>query len=51
MGDAKIGVRVLIVLAGLLVLTGCNRDRLRVTECVDGRPVVERIADVAPPNC
>ncbi len=40
-----------LVLVALAVLSGCNRNRLTLTECVDGRPVVERTLDVAPPNC
>ncbi|WP_347310258.1 hypothetical protein [Defluviimonas sp. SAOS-178_SWC] len=45
------GAAMALVLTGLGVLAGCNRDRLYLTECVDGRPVVERTLDVAPPNC
>lgn len=45
------GAMAVLVLAGLAALSGCNRDRLDLTECVDGRPAVERTLDVAPPNC
>lgn len=45
------GARMALVLAGLAALSGCNRDRLDLTECIDGRPAVERTLDVAPPNC
>jgi hypothetical protein len=30
---------------------GCNRNALPLTACVDGKPVIERTRDVAPPNC
>lgn len=45
------GAMAVLVLAGLAALSGCNRDGLKLTECVDGRPAVERTLDVAPPNC
>ncbi len=35
----------------LLLVQGCERNPYQLTECVDGKPVVERIHDVAPPNC
>lgn len=38
----------LVAFAGL---AGCNRNKHPLTACVDGRPVVERTVDVAPPNC
>ncbi|MEZ5730949.1 MAG: lipoprotein [Paracoccaceae bacterium] len=44
----RIGI---IALVALAMLTGCNRNKPKLTECVDGRPVVERTLDVAPPNC
>jgi hypothetical protein len=37
--------------AGLVLIAACNRTQFVLTECVDGRPVVERTLDVAPPNC
>lgn len=44
--------RVLVLLAaGVLSLSACQKKQFKVTECVDGRPVVERTLDVAPPNC
>jgi hypothetical protein len=42
------GILTLVFLAGL---AGCDRNKPKLTECVDGRPVVERTLDVAPPNC
>lgn len=44
--------RVTLVL-GLLVLTlaACNRNAAPMTECIGDKPAVERIEDVAPPNC
>lgn len=44
-------VAVMLVAAGLLALAACTRSPFVLTECVDGRPVVERTLDVAPPNC
>ncbi len=45
-------VRVLVLFgAALLALSACARKQFVLTECVDGRPVVERTLDVAPPNC
>jgi hypothetical protein len=38
-------------MAALLTLSACARSQYVLTECVDGRPVVERTLDVAPPNC
>jgi hypothetical protein len=44
--------RALVLLgAALAALAGCSRNQFGLTECVDGRPVVERTLDVAPPNC
>jgi hypothetical protein len=37
--------------AALMALSACARNPFVLTECVDGRPVVERTLDVAPPNC
>lgn len=37
--------------AGVLTLAACARSQYVLTECVDGRPVIERTLDVAPPNC
>lgn len=34
-----------------VMLTACSRSPYKLTECVGGEPVVERIHDVAPPNC
>jgi hypothetical protein len=31
--------------------SGCGRNAAPMTECVNGKPVIERIKDVAPPNC
>lgn len=45
------GARLVLVLAGLASVSACNRDRLDLTDCIDGRPAVERTLDVAPPNC
>ena len=47
-------VRRKAVLAGvvaLALLPSCTRSPYKLTECVNGEPVVERIYDVAPPNC
>lgn len=41
----------LAALAIMAALQGCERDPHVLTECVDGRPAVERTLDVAPPNC
>ncbi|MDI3335103.1 hypothetical protein QKW60_01675 [Defluviimonas aestuarii] len=35
----------------LLLVQGCERNPYQLTECIDGKPAVERIHDVAPPNC
>lgn len=40
-----------LLVAGVLVLASCARSQYVLTECIDGRPVVERTLDVAPPNC
>ncbi|GAB4383493.1 hypothetical protein [Albidovulum sp.] len=40
-----------LALLAAAALAGCNRDRLPLTECVDGAPVIARQLDVAPPNC
>ncbi|MCB2115115.1 MAG: hypothetical protein KDE00_02145 [Rhodobacteraceae bacterium] len=40
-----------VLLAAVAALGGCGRKQFVLTECVDGRPVVERTLDVAPPNC
>ncbi|KAB2883005.1 MAG: hypothetical protein F9K34_13030 [Albidovulum sp.] len=45
------GGRPVLLAAALLALSACTRNQYVVTECVDGRPVVERTLDVAPPNC
>lgn len=44
--------RVTLVL-GLLVstLAACNRDAVPMTQCIGDKPAIERIEDVAPPNC
>lgn len=39
------------LVAATLVVQGCERSPYKLTECVNGEPVVERIHDVAPPNC
>ena len=47
-------VRTEAILAVLAVLTlaGCGRrNEAPMTQCVGGKPAVERIEDVAPPNC
>jgi len=41
----------IMILAVVAALAGCTRNRFPLTECVNGKPVVERIKDVAPPNC
>ena len=41
----------ILAVVALVVLAGCNRNKPKLTECVDGSPVVERTLDVAPPNC
>ncbi len=38
-------------LAVVMLLQGCERNPYQVTECVGGKPLVERVKDVAPPNC
>lgn len=44
--------RALVLLgAALAALAGCSRNQYVLTECVDGRPVIARTLDVAPPNC
>lgn len=35
----------------VLALAGCGRNQFVVTDCAEGRPVIERTLDVAPPNC
>jgi hypothetical protein len=41
-----------LALALLAALASCGRrTEAPMTECVGGRPAVERIKDVAPPNC
>ncbi len=35
----------------LAAFSGCGRNAAPMTECVNGKPAVERIKDVAPPNC
>lgn len=45
------GGRLVLLAAALLALSACTRSQYVLTECVDGRPVVERTLDVAPPNC
>jgi hypothetical protein len=47
-------VRTGAILAGLVVLmlASCGRrNEAPMTECIGGKPAVERIKDVAPPNC
>lgn len=39
------------VLAALVLVAGCNRNKLKLTECIGDKPAVERIHDAAPPNC
>lgn len=46
-GSGRVG----LLMAALLTLSACARSQYVLTECVDGRPVVERTLDVAPPNC
>lgn len=41
----------ILCLASVAALTACHRNKFVLTECVDGRPAVERTLDVAPPNC
>ena len=48
LGTAKVLV---LVVAALVALSACAPRQFVLTECVDGRPVVERTLDVAPPNC
>lgn len=40
-----------LLTAVCLLVQGCERNPYKLTECVNGEPVVERIHDVAPPNC
>jgi hypothetical protein len=35
----------------LLAVSACTRNQYPLTACADGRPVIERTIDVAPPNC
>ncbi|MFZ1726463.1 MAG: hypothetical protein WBO29_00560 [Albidovulum sp.] len=44
----RLGILAVLTLA---VLAGCNRNKPKLTECVDGKPVIARVLDVAPPNC
>ena len=39
------------LLAAVAALSGCNRNRYPLTPCIDGKPLIERTKDVAPPNC
>ena len=53
-GELRLGMRIKSVggfLAALVLLQGCERNPYQLTECVGGKPLVERIDDVAPPNC
>ncbi len=48
----RVAGRALVLLgAAVAALAACSRSQYVLTECVDGRPVVERTLDVAPPNC
>ncbi|MCB2129742.1 MAG: hypothetical protein KDE03_11845 [Rhodobacteraceae bacterium] len=38
-------------LAMVLTASACTRNQYPLTACADGRPVIERTIDVAPPNC
>ena len=44
-------VAAVLLVSAVAALSACERHKLRLTECVDGQPVVERTLDVAPPNC
>lgn len=44
-------VRVGMIGMALASLTACNRNHVPLTACEGGKPVVERVLDVAPPNC
>jgi len=37
-----------LILSGL---AACNRDAAPMTACLGDKPAVERVEDVAPPNC
>ena len=41
----------LVLALAVMALGACARSPYKLTECVGGEPVVERIHDVAPPNC
>ncbi|MFM2357061.1 MAG: hypothetical protein RLZZ528_2797 [Pseudomonadota bacterium] len=48
----RVGLVRLAVLLGLVAgLAGCGRNAVPLTECAGGKPVIERIEDVAPPSC
>ena len=46
-GAMRFGMAVLV----LCSLGACGRYAAPMTECVEGKPAVERVDDVAPPNC
>jgi hypothetical protein len=41
----------LALVVAVTTLGACERSPYKLTKCVNGQPVVERIHDVAPPNC
>jgi hypothetical protein len=47
----KGGQAMLVVGAIALLAAGCSRDKAPMTACIGDKPAVERIEDVAPPNC
>jgi hypothetical protein len=50
--NVKGSVRTVIALSLLVALCACGRrNEAPMTECIGGKPAVERIKDVAPPNC
>ncbi|MCO5125905.1 MAG: hypothetical protein M9957_00815 [Rhodobacteraceae bacterium] len=40
-----------IAMAAVLIVAGCNRDKVELTQCEEGVAEISRTADVAPPNC
>lgn len=45
------GRAMLVAGAIALLAAGCNRDQAPMTACIGDKPAVDRIEDVAPPNC
>jgi hypothetical protein len=44
-------VRVAVTIACLAGLAACGRNAAPMTECIAGKPAIERVEDVAPPTC